>query len=78
MQPGERAQLKPQAGARHSLSAQLNTMFVVLVTVMLLLSGLLNYARTRSQLLSGYEHDGQDLEARLRISLVTPVWNLDL
>lgn len=62
---------------RHSIGLRLNVLFVLLVTLLLAGSGAWAYWRLAAQLNHDYQQTRSNLQQRLQINLVNPVWNLD-
>ncbi|MBI3146354.1 MAG: HAMP domain-containing histidine kinase, partial [Pseudogulbenkiania sp.] len=62
---------------KHSIGFRLNILFVLLVTAVLSLSGVLTYLSTRRQLEQQYAEARNALQERIRTNLPLPIWNLD-
>ncbi|MDP3813885.1 sensor histidine kinase [Pseudomonas sp.] len=60
-----------------SIGFRLNVLFVLLVTLLLAGSGAWAYWRLDTQLNQDYRQARSNLQQRLQINLVNPVWNLD-
>jgi methyl-accepting chemotaxis protein len=61
----------------NSISGRLNTLFVVIVTTLLVVSGGVNYAIDQSQMESRLDDETQALSQRLKHSLPPAIWNFD-
>ncbi len=60
-----------------SIGFRLNLLFVLIVTLLLTVSGMVSYFNTRHVLEEQYQEIQQRLRERLKISLPPPIWDLD-
>lgn len=60
-----------------SISFRLNALFVLIVTVLLLISGGMNYLQARKELNTNLESQVKAAEGRLQANLSLPLWNAD-
>lgn len=63
---------------KSSIGFRLNLLFVLLVTAVLSVSGVLTYLSTRRQLEQQYAEARTAVQQRIRTNLPLPIWNLDL
>lgn len=56
---------------------KLNLLILLLVTLVLLISGVFSYFRLRAELDAGFEESKQDLAQRLQVNLANALWHYD-
>ena len=61
----------------HSISARLNVLFVVVITLLLVGFGIYSYVGVKNAMLSQLDEGAKALTVRSTLSLPAPLWNLD-
>lgn len=60
----------------NTINAKLNTIFVTIVTLVLAVTGAMNFFATKFELINAIEEHNQQLQARLQVNVARALWDL--